>query len=173
MNSMVGIIIGLASRAPLTLFDEPYLGLDAVARQLFYDRLLADYAENPRTIVLSTHLIEEIASLLERVLLIDRGRVLLDADAETLRDSAITVTGLRDKVQAFARQHELLHTESLGGHSRAVVRIGGAADRRAAAADGLAVESTNLQQLVVAMSLQSPSAGTVRLTPSDDLEEVS
>jgi len=173
MTSMVGIIIGLASRAPLTLFDEPYLGLDAVARQLFYDRLLADYAENPRTIVLSTHLIEEIASLLERVLLIDRGRVLLDADAERLRDSAITVTGPRDKVQAFARQHELLHTESLGGHSRAVVRIDGAADRRAAAADGLAVESTNLQQLVVAMSLQSPSAGPVHLAPSDDLEEVS
>ena len=45
---------------PVTLFDEPYLGLDAVARQLFYDRLLADYAEHPRTVVLSTHLIEEV-----------------------------------------------------------------------------------------------------------------
>jgi ABC-2 type transport system ATP-binding protein len=174
MNSMVGIIIGIASRAPLTLFDEPYLGLDAVARQQFYDRLLADYAEHPRTIVLSTHLIEEIANLLERVLLIDRGRVLLDADAESLRDSAITVTGPRDKVQAFARQHELLHTESLGGHSRAVVRISGAAARRAAAADGLTVDPTNLQQLVVAMSLQAPTPdGPIPLTPSDDLEEVS
>jgi ABC-2 type transport system ATP-binding protein len=174
MNSMVGIIIGLASRAPLTLFDEPYLGLDAVARQLFYDRLLADYAEHPRTIVLSTHLIEEIASLLERVLLIDRGRVLLDADAESLRDSAITVTGAGDTVHAFARQHELLHIESLGGHSRAVVRIDGAADRRAAAAHGLTVESTNLQQLVVAMSLQTPAARRpIQLAPSDDLEEVS
>src|SRR5262249_40772508 len=61
MLSAVGVIIGLASRAPLTLFDEPYLGLDAVARQLFYDRLLADYAEHPRTIVLSTHLIDEVA----------------------------------------------------------------------------------------------------------------
>jgi ABC-2 type transport system ATP-binding protein len=93
MTSAVGIVIGLASRAPVTLFDEPYLGLDAVARQLFYDRLLADYAEHPRTVVLSTHLIEEIAPLLERVLLIDRGRVLLDADAEALGGSAVTVTG--------------------------------------------------------------------------------
>ncbi|SOE00000.1 ABC transporter ATP-binding protein [Blastococcus haudaquaticus] len=178
MNSMVGIIIGLASRAPLTLFDEPYLGLDAVARQQFYDRLLADYAEHPRTIVLSTHLIEEIASLLERVLLIDRGRVLLDTDAESLRDSALTVSGPVDKVQAFARQHELLHTESLGGHSRAVVRVGGAADRRAAATHGLTVEPTNLQQLVVAMSLQSPATrgpvrSPLRAAPSEDLEEVS
>jgi ABC-type multidrug transport system, ATPase component len=52
--SAVGMIIGLASRAPLTFFDEPYLGLDAVARQLFYDRLLADYAEHPRTTSSST-----------------------------------------------------------------------------------------------------------------------
>ncbi len=173
MNSAVGIIIGLASRAPLTLFDEPYLGLDAVARQLFYDRLLSDYAEHPRTVVLSTHLIEEIAGLLEHVLLIDHGRVLLDTDAESLRDSAITVTGPGDRVQAFARQHELLHTESLGGHSRAVVRIDRAAHRHAAAAAGLGVESTNLQQLVVAMSLQTrTSRGTVRLA-STDLEEAS
>jgi ABC-2 type transport system ATP-binding protein len=174
MTSAVGIVLGLASRAPLTLFDEPYLGLDAVARQLFYDRLIADYAEHPRTVVLSTHLIEEIAPLLEHVLLIDRGRILLDADADSLRDSAVTVTGPGDKVQAFTRQHELLHSESLGGHSRAVVRVDGGADRHAVAAHGLAVEPTSLQQLVVALSLQSPSArGSLRLAHADDLEEVS
>ena len=174
MTSAVGIVVGLASRAPVTLFDEPYLGLDAVARQLFYDRLIADYAEQPRTVVLSTHLIEEIAPLLEHVLLIDRGRILLDADAESLRDSAVTVTGPGDKVHAFARQHELLHNEALGGHSRAVVRIHGAADRRAAAAQGLAVQSTSLQQLVVAMSLSAPTArGPIRIAHADDLEEVS
>ncbi|MFX8410510.1 AAA family ATPase, partial [Acinetobacter baumannii] len=55
----VGVVVGLASRADLTFFDEPYLGLDAVARQIFYDRLLTDYAEHPRTVVLSTHLIDE------------------------------------------------------------------------------------------------------------------
>jgi ABC-2 type transport system ATP-binding protein len=173
MNSAVGIVIGLASRAPLTLFDEPYLGLDAVARQLFYDRLLADYAEHPRTVVLSTHLIEEIADLLERVLLIDRGRVLLDTDAESLRDSALTVSGPTAAVGAFARRHDLLHTESLGGHSRAVVRLSAGADGEDARAAGLAWEPTNLQRLVVAMSLQTaadrPAASPV---PSDRLEEV-
>ena len=60
MRSALGVVVGLASRAELTLFDEPYLGLDAVARQLFYDRLLADFAEHPRTVVLSTHLIDEV-----------------------------------------------------------------------------------------------------------------
>lgn len=155
MNSAVGIIIGLASRAPLTLFDEPYLGLDAVARQLFYDRLLADYAEHPRTVVLSTHLIEEIASLLENVLLIDRGKVLLDADAESLRGSALTITGPTEKVAAFGDRHEVLHTESLGGHSRAVVRLHPGADGDDAGDAGLSWETTTLQQLVVAMSLRT------------------
>ncbi|TFV53833.1 ABC transporter ATP-binding protein [Blastococcus sp. TF02A_35] len=174
MTSAVGIVIGLASRAPLTVFDEPYLGLDAVARQLFYDRLLADYAESPRTVVLSTHLIEEIAPLLERVLLIDRGRVLLDADTESLRDSAVTVTGPTDKVQAFARRHELLHAESLGGHMRAVVRMGEAQGHRAAGAAGLSVEPTSLQQLIVAMSLQTSTERASRpLAPAASLEEVS
>ena len=52
MRSALGIVIGLAARAQVTLFDEPYAGLDPVARQLFYDRLLADYAEHPRTVQL-------------------------------------------------------------------------------------------------------------------------
>jgi ABC-2 type transport system ATP-binding protein len=172
MTSAVGIIIGLASRAPLTVFDEPYLGLDAVARQLFYDRLISDYADHPRTVVLSTHLIEEIAPLLERVLLLDRGRVLLDADTESLRDSAVTVSGPRDLVHQFAQHHELLHTEALGGHARAVVRL----QERAAlhsSAPGLAIEPTTLQQLIVAMSLQSPAPGSALHLARTDLEEVS
>jgi ABC-2 type transport system ATP-binding protein len=170
MTSAVGIVIGLASRAPITLFDEPYLGLDAVARQLFYDRLLADYAEHPRTVVLSTHLIEEIAALLERVVLIDRGRVLLDADAESLRGSAVTVTGPSDRVAAFARRHELLHSESLAGQSRSVVRLADGSDGDEATAAGLSWEPATLQQLVVAMSLRTARRDFSTRT---DLEEVS
>src|SRR6201999_3018648 len=92
MRSALGITIGLAARAELTLFDEPYAGLDAVARQLFYDRLLADYAEHPRTIVLSTHLIDEIGDLVERVLLLDHGRLVLDEDADVLRGQVFAAT---------------------------------------------------------------------------------
>ena len=170
MTSAVGIVVGLASRAPVTLFDEPYLGLDAVARQLFYDRLLADYAEHPRTVVLSTHLIEEIAALLERVLLIDRGRVLLDADAESLRGSAVTVTGSTERVAAFSREHDLLTSESLAGQSRAVVRLIRGADAGEAATAGLSWEPVTLQQLVVAMSLRAARTDSI---PRTDLEEVS
>ncbi len=152
MVSAVGITVGLASRAPLTLFDEPYLGLDAVARQLFYDRLIADYAEHPRTVVLSTHLIEEISGLLEHVLLLDAGRVLLDADADDLRASAVTVTGPADRVAALGAEHELLSSETLAGSGRAVVRLRTPLDDGDLAARGLTGEPTPLQQLVVALS---------------------
>jgi hypothetical protein len=63
-------VTGTAARAEVTPFDEPYAGLDPVARQLFYDRLLADYAEHPRTVLLSTHLIDEAAGLFERVMVL-------------------------------------------------------------------------------------------------------
>ena len=167
MTSAVGIVLGLASRAPVTLFDEPYLGLDAVARQLFYDRLLADYAEYPRTILLSTHHIEEISDLLEHVLLIDRGRVLLDADAETLRATALTVTGPARQVATFAGAHHVLQTESLAGQSRAIVRTETATANREATDLGLSVEPTSIQQLVVAMSRAAVPSGHRTTVPSD------
>ena len=93
MRSALGIVIGLAARAEVTLFDEPYAGLDPVARQLFYDRLLADYAEHPRTVLLSTHLIDEAAGLLERVVVIDRGRDRARRRRRRLRGSATSVSG--------------------------------------------------------------------------------
>ena len=86
----------------LTLFDEPYTGLDAVARQLFYDLLLADFPEHPRTVVLSTHLIDEAADLLEHVVMLDRGRVVLDARAYDVRGTTVTVSGPAAAVAEFA-----------------------------------------------------------------------
>ncbi|MRG59257.1 ATP-binding cassette domain-containing protein [Agromyces sp. CFH 90414] len=148
--SAVGVIVGLASRAPLTFFDEPYLGLDAVARHIFYDRLLEDYAEYPRTIVLSTHLIDEVANLLEHIILIDQGRILLDRDAEEVRGSATTVAGARAVVEEFIGTRPVIGRESLGG--LASVTIDGRldqAERVRAAQLGLELAPVSLQQLIV------------------------
>ncbi|KQR52258.1 ABC transporter ATP-binding protein [Leifsonia sp. Leaf336] len=147
--SAVGVIVGLASRAPLTFFDEPYLGLDAVARQLFYDRLLEDFAEHPRTVVLSTHLIDEVANLLEHVIVIDQGRILMDDDAETLRSSATTVVGQRAAVDAFVSTREVLHREGIGGLASVTVSGLGTAERAEATAAGLELAPVSLQQLIV------------------------
>ena len=148
--SAVGVIIGMASRAEITVFDEPYLGLDAVARQIFYDRLVEDFARHPRTIVLSSHLIDEIANLLEHVVVIDKGRILLDEDAETLRGSAVAVTGNRETVEGFIDGYRVLHRDSLGSLASVTIqgRLG-QTQRLMAAELGLELTPVPLQQLVV------------------------
>ncbi len=150
MVSALGCIIGLASRSPLTFFDEPYLGLDAVARQLFYDRLLADYADHPRTIVLSTHLINEVGDLIEHVLLLDQGRLVVDQDAETLRGEAVTLTGPAEAIEKLSQFRDELHRDRVGATTRVTLRGRfDAADRAQADTLGLDVQPVSLQQLVV------------------------
>lgn len=148
--SALGVTIGLASRAEITFFDEPYLGLDAVARQIFYDALLADYAEHPRTIIMSSHLIDEVAHLIERVLVIDRGNIVMDEPTDDLRDRASTIVGNRDLVQAFVSGREVIHHESLGRVLAATVvgRLSDA-DRAELARLGLDATPVSLQQLLV------------------------
>jgi ABC-2 type transport system ATP-binding protein len=151
--SAVGVIIGLASRAEVTFFDEPYLGLDAVARQIFYDRLLEDYAEHPRTVILSSHLIDEVSNLIEKVLVIDRGRIIMDEDTDAVRDRATNIVGDSAAVDAFVAGREVIHRESLGHVSSATV-LGAlsAAERESLAAAGLDVAPVSLQQLIVRLT---------------------
>jgi len=148
--SAVGVIIGIASRAEITFFDEPYLGLDAVARQIFYDRLLEDYTEAPRTVILSSHLIDEVANLIERVLVIDRGRILMNEETDAVRDRAANIVGETAAVEAFVRGREVIHRESLG-HVSSVTVLGALTDddRREVAASGLDIAPVSLQQLIV------------------------
>ncbi|GAB10430.1 putative ABC transporter ATP-binding protein [Gordonia araii NBRC 100433] len=151
--SAVGVIIGLASRAEVTFFDEPYLGLDAVARHTFYDRLLADYAEHPRAIVISSHLIDEIGDLIERVLVVDEGRIVLDEDADDLRGRAVTVVGSERVVDDFIAGREELHRERLGETAAATV-LGGLTDEEHRTLDslGLVTAPVSLQELIVRLT---------------------
>jgi ABC-2 type transport system ATP-binding protein len=160
--SAVGVIIGLASRAEITFFDEPYLGLDAVARQIFYDRLLEDYTEHPRTVILSSHLIDEVSNLIEKVLVIDRGRIVMDDDTDAVRDRATNVVGDAAAVDAFTTGREVIHRESLGRVASVTV-LGEltAADRARLRATGLEVAPVSLQQLVVRLTQHSTERSAI------------
>jgi ABC-2 type transport system ATP-binding protein len=149
-TSATGVILGLASRAPITFLDEPYLGLDASARQVFYDSLLEDFAENPRTIILSSHLIDEIASIISRVVVLDAGKVILDRDEETLGDYGFTITGDADAVAGLVVGREVLETKTLG-HVAAATVVGSLSreDRTRAAELGLDVGAISLQEFIV------------------------
>ncbi|MFT3715959.1 MAG: ABC transporter ATP-binding protein [Gordonia sp. (in: high G+C Gram-positive bacteria)] len=151
--SAVGVIIGLASRAEVTFFDEPYLGLDAVARQIFYDRLLADYAEHPRTVVISSHLIDEIADLIEQVLVVDDTHIIIDESVDDLRGRAFTVVGPAAAVDEFTAGREELHRETLGPVASVTV-LGTLTDddRKALSAAGLTTDSVSLQELIVRLT---------------------
>lgn len=158
-KSAFGIVLGLASRAPLTILDEVHLGLDAPSRYAFYDALLADYAEHPRTVVLSSHLIGEIEQLLEDVVVLDRGRVLVAQDAGSLRAEGVSVTGPAAAVEAFVAGREVLASQRLGGTVRTTVRGGVVEgdDRRARDA-GLELGPVPLQDLFV--HLTDPQRGS-------------
>jgi ABC-2 type transport system ATP-binding protein len=152
-RSSLGVVLGLAARSPLTILDEVYLGMDAVARVAFYRELLADYLERPRTIILSTHLIEEVADLFERVVIIDRGRLVLHEEADELRGRGVTVTGPADAVEAFVAGRTVLSEQSLGGVRAATLYV-----RRAEAA-GLTLGPVGIQDLFVHLT-SGPVAGS-------------
>ena len=157
-HTALGIVLGLASRAELTMLDEPYGGLDPVARELFYDRLLEDFARHPRTVVISTHLVDEVANLLDHVLLLDRGRLVLDAGLETARASAHTVAGPAADVAGYLAERRLEHQVSREQRIGALRTVTVAAphddDARAAAArHGIEIDAVSLQSAVAAHGL--------------------
>ncbi|GAA1845662.1 ABC transporter ATP-binding protein [Brevibacterium marinum] len=157
-QSAIGVIIGLASRAEITFFDEPYLGFDAVARQMLYDHLIADYAEHPRTIILSSHLIDEVADLIENVIVIDRGRIIMDESTETARTRAVNVVGDADAIERFVADREVIHSESLGRVTSTTI-LGQLtdADREFVAAANLDLTPVSLQQLIVRATQEGTS----------------
>lgn len=149
-RSALGITVGLASRAPVTIFDESYVGLDVPSRYEFYDELLRDYMAHPRTIILSSHLIEEIARLFEEVVILDQGRVVEHADTDTLLMSGAAVTGPAHVVDEFTRELTVLGEQRLGGTKSTTV-YGQVSDEmhKRARAVGLELGPVGLQDLFI------------------------
>ncbi|THG88686.1 ABC transporter, partial [Alkalihalobacillus alcalophilus ATCC 27647 = CGMCC 1.3604] len=120
-QSALHVVIGLASRSPITIFDEAYLGMDAPAREIFYEEVLNDYMEHPRTIILSTHLISEMESMFEEVLMIHNGELLLHEEAEVLRNKGTSITGAKEAVDSFVKGKQILKEQVLGGTKKVMI----------------------------------------------------
>ncbi|WP_282804629.1 ABC transporter ATP-binding protein [Clostridium tetani] len=116
MKAMVNLIIGLASRAPLTIYDEPYSGLDPVYRELFYKILLEDYEKNPRTIIFSTHYLDEVSRLFENLIIMDRGRVLINEEMDSLREKSFYIKGDRDTIEEIENNLNVINSEVYGNN---------------------------------------------------------
>lgn len=121
MKSTFNMIIGLASRCPLTIFDEPTTGMDAAVRKDFYRALLKDYLAHPRTIILSSHLLNEIEDLLEDVLVIKNGEKCLHLSMDELREYAVAFTGKENLINEWTKGRTILYKSTIGVDSSYVV----------------------------------------------------
>lgn len=148
--SMVTITIALASGSPITILDEPAAGLDVVMRERFYQLLLEDFARTNRTFLVSTHIIEEAASVFERVIILDEGRILEDAPTEELVDQFRYISGREDEVDRVCAGLEVLSVHQMGRHKTAAVRGSGVKLEEARRAD-VDIAPMNLQNVFVAL----------------------
>ncbi|AET70146.1 ABC-type multidrug transport system, ATPase component [Desulfosporosinus orientis DSM 765] len=114
-------IIGISSRCPLTIFDEPTNGMDSAVRKDFYKALLKDYLEYPRTILLSSHLLSELGEILEDVLLIHLGAKVLHLPMMDLKEAAIGLRGNTQILHKVIQGKELIYEELFAKNNRYVV----------------------------------------------------
>lgn len=141
------IIIALCVDADYIFLDEPVLGMDAGHREIFYKALLETYMARPRTFVVSTHLIEEVAGIIEDVIIIDQGKLLQTESVENLLHSGYNITGAIDAVDDYCRDQELIGYDIIGGIKTASI-LGKAEN----VPNGLTVTPLDLQKLFIRMT---------------------
>ena len=115
MKTMVSTIICLASNKDVILLDEPVLGFDALMRVEFYDMLTESFQKHPRIILVSTHIIEEIAKTIQKLILIDRGSVRFFDTLQAVETKAFCISGLQKDVEAATQGRNVIGQDVVGG----------------------------------------------------------
>ena len=115
MKTMVSTIICLASNKNVILLDEPVLGFDAIMRVEFYDMLTESFRKHPRIIIVSTHIIEEIAKTIQKLIIIDRGSIRFFDTLQSVETKAFAVSGLQKDVEAATRDLNIIGQDTVGG----------------------------------------------------------
>jgi len=126
MVAQLHLALVMAIDAKLLVLDEPTLGLDILYRKQFYDSLLNDYFDRNRTILVTTHQVEEIQNVLTDVMFIDRGRIVFNCSMEQLELRYAEVSVKPEQVAA-ARALRPIHERQLLGRS---ILLFDGADRR-------------------------------------------
>lgn len=150
MQSALNVTIGLAIRAPITILDEVYLGMDASSRDIFYKELLKDQQNHPRTIILSTHLVSEMDYLFDEVILLNNGEILLHEEYDSLIAKGATITGNAEIVDNFVQSKKQINVQQLGS-TKSVMVYGqlNNQERKAALDKGLEIAPISLHDLFI------------------------
>lgn len=157
-QSAFNVVLGLASRSPITIFDEVYLGMDAPARDLFYKELLKEQERYPRIMILSTHLVSEMDFLFDEVMIIDNGNLLLHESYDDLISKGVTIVGNKQKINEFAQDKIILHEEQLGD-TKSITLYGALneVDKASAKSLGLSIGPVSLHDLFVHLTKEDDS----------------
>ena len=152
-SSIMKAIVALASNASIVIFDEPVLGLDANHREMFYRELIVNYSEHPKTIILSTHLIEEIADVLEEVIILKDGRIILKESVEELLKRAYTVSGEQTQVERYLAGKTAVSSQGLGRYRSVTIQgLLTEGDRALAQELDLELSNVELQKLFISLT---------------------
>ena len=116
MVAQLHLAVVMAIDARLLVLDEPTLGLDILYRKKFYDSLLNDYFDGTRTIVVTTHQVDEIQDVLTDLMFIDRGRIVLESSMEEFESRFLEVMVPPDRL-AEARALKPIHERPVFGRS--------------------------------------------------------
>jgi ABC-2 type transport system ATP-binding protein len=114
MKTQVHLALTMAIDAKLLVLDEPTLGLDILARSAFYDALVNDYMDETRTILITTHQVEEIENLLTDVLFIDKGRIVLDSSLDDIATRYAAVAVAADRIELARAEKPFFERRMLG-----------------------------------------------------------
>lgn len=146
--SAFNMIVGLASKTPITILDEVYLGMDAPTRAMFYKELLKEQKEHPRLFILSTHLVSEMEYLFDEVMMIHEGELLLHDNYQTIIDQGFFITGSPEIVDEFTSSKEVLNEETIGGMKSVLIyKSFTERDLQEAKEVGLEIKNAKLQDL--------------------------
>ena len=115
MKTMVSTIICLASNKSVVLLDEPVLGFDAIMRVEFYDMLTESFQKHPRIIIVSTHIIEEIAKTIQKLIIIDKGSVRFFDTLQSVETKAFSISGLQKDVEVATKNLNIIGQDTVGG----------------------------------------------------------
>ena len=116
---MTAFVIGIAEKKPILLLDEPDLGLDSISRYDLYSLISENYEMNPRTIIISSHLLDELARTTEKIIILDKGKVLYDTDINLIDETAYSVTAQTSVIDSCISGHNLIGRYDSGSISSA------------------------------------------------------
>ena len=144
MQTMFNTLLSLASNRKIVLLDEPLLGLDAIMRNKFYNLLNDSFENDPKTIIISSHLIDEITKSAAELIILDKGKLLFRSTINEIDEKAYSITGSTKAIAPVAEKLNVIKQKTFGGHTTAYIF-----DKHTTVPEGVSIQSIGLQEFFI------------------------